>query len=102
MADDVLGLEHIGVEQRELSDAGHGELQRNLSAARAASGNQRSRVGERANVKKRRYAGKKLIIIHRLILPASATARRYARLRNFGAIVERVSKWRALCACRDS
>ena len=53
MPDDVLRSEDVVVDEREIADAGHDELQRDAGAARAASGDQNPDVGERRDVEER-------------------------------------------------
>ena len=44
MADDVFGFKYVGVEQGELADTRHCQLQGDLSAARTAPGNKYARL----------------------------------------------------------
>src|SRR5487761_96246 len=102
VANDVFGLKHVGVEQRELADAGRCELQRYLSPTRSTSGNKRPGVTQRPDIEKRRDAGKKLILIHSAVPPAAAIGRTCAMFRSFAAIGARVSEWKRRCVCLDS
>src|SRR5205807_1127778 len=100
--DYILGLKHVGVEQCKLADAGHSQLERNLSAARTAPGNERTGVAERPDIKKWRNARKKLMVIHSEVPPAAAIGRTCAMFGNCVASAALVSMWRKQYACQDS